>query len=323
MGGDSLGLETEGASGFQDLTPHIQCKKADTAIVVHFVENFFRPEQTDLPVRHLISVLNPLLLGFHELLFHAQPLLPEPYRFVQKQNGFFHGEIIQKRYSAFPFLGKFYGRTDRDLRQILDRPLGLHVKSPDRVHLFVPHFDTHREFLRQRIDVQNPAPDGILPVSFYLNLPVISKLCQTFLYFSQIQGTVVLNPEKSFTDHFPGNQRIQECVEACDNGHRLFLCQRLYHFHTLAQKLLAAQIRLVEQQIFRRIQIGLGIKETILLIDLLCLQFTGTGDDFVFQAIAQRIHHMCLLGTDASADTYHSPLFRPILIEFFKLRQFI
>ena len=115
---------------------------------------------------------------------------------------------------------------------------------------------------------------------------------------------------------------IHEAVQACHNRYRFTRKHCLDSFHSLLYQFFTSDICLIEEKIFRRIQIRITVQETVFFIDLFCFCLTGTGDDFIFTAIAKCIHHMRFLGIHTSAHTDHSHIFFLILAEFFKLCQF-
>ena len=73
---------------------------------------------------------------------------------------------------------------------------------------------------------------------------------------------------------------------------------------------------MIKKQISRRIQIHILRKNTILFVRFFCLFFTGKSDDPIFKAIAQSIHQMRLLRTDAPCDLYDPVFFFPVLYDF-------
>ena len=115
---------------------------------------------------------------------------------------------------------------------------------------------------------------------------------------------------------------IHEPIQTCHNRHRCSGKHCLDSFHSLLHQLFTTDICFIEQKILCRIQISIVVQESVFFIYLFCFCLTGTGDDLVFTAIANCIHHMRFLGIHTSAYTDHSCIFFLIFTEFFKLCKF-
>ena len=65
-------------------------------------------------------------------------------------------------------------RVDGHRFHLLDRPLAFRVKRADRIHLVSPKLDPHRQFLRQRENIDDTSADGKLAHTVHLSHPLIA-----------------------------------------------------------------------------------------------------------------------------------------------------
>ena len=124
-------------------------------------------------------------------------------------------------FSHFAGKDKFAGRIDRDLIQIFDHALALHIKVAQRVHLIAPELHTQRIFLRERIDIKDPAPDRKFSRRLNLITAHISHLYKLFFQFLQIYRVSDLKffdcRGKAFWLCHLIHQRVK-CGKHCDPG---------------------------------------------------------------------------------------------------------
>lgn len=94
--------------------------------------------------------------------------------------------------------------------------------------------------------------------------------------------------------------RRHQRSKGCDHGLRLSLYNFSERLHTFRHKLVAMDIRLIENKILRRIPGHFPVIKLIILKDLPGLQITESNDDFISKTIAESIGHMKLLGIHAA-----------------------
>ena len=226
-------------------------------------------------------------------------------------------------FSLFQF--QFRRRIDHGGLQILNRPLTLHIETADRIYLISPEFHTDRKFLRQRIKIENPAPHSKLPGSRNFRFPLVPHRHKLFLQFCKIQCVTDSNLYFVLCQFFHRRKSVQQCIRSCQNGDlpSLFqLHQRAHNLHPLTEQIFALDVRMIKQQIFRRIVISVFLQKTMLLIRLLCF-FIGRIDpqpkaDF----LTKRIHQMCFLRIHTSRDLQYPIFFCSYPNHFLIIRQF-
>ena len=118
---------------------------------------------------------------------------------------------------------------------------------------------------------------------------------------------------------------IQKCVHCCNYSNcfpSFLLYNRTQYFHTFPCQKCTLNIRMIKQKISCRIKPYIFLQYTPFFISLLCFFFPGKNDDSVLKAIAQCIHQMRLLRTDAARNLKNSFCLSPLSNYFLIIRQF-
>ena len=300
-------------------------------------------KNTGLPHREKLQERNRLLIKIPDIAFQVRNLgkllhlLPQFFHLRPDPVGLLRLErLLQLPGKGLRFLlnfpkpfllllpGKhhFRRRINIHISQLLHTALAEQVKAADGLHFLPPQLDTVWIFLRQIKNINDPAPDGKLPRRVHLIIFFISHLRQAAGETALVQPAVAVNMDDRRRDflqrHLGGHQRRK----GGEHRQRLPLNNFTQRLHPIRHQLVPMDIRLVKNQILRRIQGHIPVIKLIILINFPRLQITESNDDFIPETIAESIRHMKLLGIHTSGKADTGPLLFQKRLTLFKFRQF-
>ena len=202
-------------------------------------------------------------------------------------------------------------RIDRDGIRIVHRLLTLRVKIAQGIHLVPPQLDPDRILLGQGKNIQDPAPEGEFSPVLHLGSILIAELQQPAADLLQIQHISHRHGKNPFHIFFPGRDPVHQRVNGGNNRNFRPLQHRAHRLHALSGQGVSPDIRLVEEQIFRRIIHGIRIKETVLFQKLFRLHLIEGHNQPEGASLPDTIDQMSLLYVDTAGH----------IINFLVLRQ--
>ena len=213
-------------------------------------------------------------------------------------------------------------RINIHLIQLFHTALAEKVKASDGFHFLSPQLNTVRIFFREIKDINNSAPDGKLSRRIHLVILLIPHFSKLPGQLPLIQAAVRINMNHRSGYLLQKDLRRHQRSKGCDYRLGLSLYNFSERLHTFRHKLVAMDIRLIENKILRRIPGHFPVIKLIILKDLPGLQITESNDDFISKTIAESIGHMKLLGIHAACKSDTGSRFFQERLPFFKFRQF-
>ena len=113
-------------------------------------------------------------------VFCQTSFFQKPGRFIQEHQRVLRIKVIDKRNFSVTSQSVIR-RVNNDLLQIFYRSLAVHIKSTDRIHFIFPEFNTDRQFLGKRVNINDSTTNSKLSRSIHLGFPVITKFYDLLL----------------------------------------------------------------------------------------------------------------------------------------------
>ena len=140
----------------------------------------------------------------------------------------------------------------------------MRVKTPNRIDLISPQFDSPGIFLCKAVNIYDTASYRKLPRHLYLTYTFIAHGYQSVFQFIHIQTAVIAEVEKLLSDAFQRCQKIHAAINAGDYSCSFSLQKCLDYFHSLTDQEISMNICLKKKKIPGRIITGIFVIEAII-----------------------------------------------------------
>ena len=210
-------------------------------------------------LRVVLHLLHPRLEALAELGFDRRAPLPETIRLIEKEQRTLI-EVIEEAHllllagRAARTIGR---RVDLHAVQGVDRALRLRVEGSDAVDLGVPELDADRILRGEWVDVDDAAADRVLAHRVDLDHALVAEARQLRGERLHLHRHPRLDRQHGLREVLPSEHPVHECVNAGDHDTAVVLHDVLQHLDTLARDESALGIRLIEEEILRRVVPGL------------------------------------------------------------------
>ena len=119
---------------------------------------------------------------------------------------------------------------------------------------------------RQRINIENAAAHGKLAGRLHLKGTLIAEPHQLFSYFIQIEFAVIAQMDTVLFKHVKRQKKVHTSPHTGDDGNFLPLKKCLDDLKPLPDQQISVNVRLIENQVLRRIIQRLRIVQPVILI---------------------------------------------------------
>ena len=210
-------------------------------------------------LRVVLHLLHPRLEALAKLGFDRRAPLPETIRLIEEEQGPLI-EIIEEAHllllagCAARTIGR---RVDLHAVQGIDRALRLRVEGSDAVDLRVPELDADRILRGERVDVDDTAADRVLAHRVDLDHALVAEARQLRGERLHLHHHPRLDRQHGLREILPSEHPVHECVNAGDHDAAVVLHDVLQHLDALPGDERTLGIRLIEEEILRRIVPGL------------------------------------------------------------------